>query len=78
MCNFAAVLAERGVAGDGRAGGDFALNPGSEGFLFRNTPCGFQPGDDGRGVIAFGVREVFEIQRGFHGGVGAGQVQLSP
>ena len=78
VCDFSPVLAERGVAGDGRTGGHFSLDPGLEGFLFRDAACGFQPGDNGCGVVAFGIGEVFEIQGGFHGWIGAGQVQLAP
>ena len=77
MRDSAPVFAQLFVAGDGRAGGDFPLQPGGEGGLFCDFARGAEAGHDGRGVVARRVAEVFEIEGGFHGGVGAGEVELA-
>ena len=76
MGDAAGVLAQGGAGGDGGAGRDFAFDPGAEGFLGRDAAGGFEAGDEGGGVVAGGVGEVFEVEGGFDGRVVAGEVEL--
>ncbi len=75
--DLAAVLAELGVGGDVGARGDLAFEPGGEGGLLGDFAGGAEAGDDGGGVVAGGVGEVAEVEGGFDGGVGGGEVEVA-
>lgn len=77
MRDAAAVRTQLGVRLQGRARGDLALEPGREGGLLRDFAGGAQAGDEGRGVVAGGVGKVLEVEGGFDGWVGAGEVQAA-
>ena len=77
MSDAAAVLGELLVGLHGGAGGDFAFQPGGEGGLLCDFAGGFEAGDDGGRVVAFGVGEVLEVERGFDGRVRGGQVDAA-
>lgn len=77
MRDAAAILAEFVVGLDFGAGGDFALDPVLEGRLLGDFARGFEARDDGGCVIAFGVGEVAEVQRGLDGRVGRRQVDAA-
>ena len=72
-----AVLAQLFVRRQRRARGDFALEPRAEGFRGGDLARGAQARDDGACVVALRVGEVFEVQGGLDGWVGAGEVELA-
>ena len=71
------VLAQFFIRRQGWAGGDFALEPGAEGFCGGDFACGAQARDDGACVVAVRVGEVSEVQGWFDARVGAGEVELA-
>ena len=71
------VLAQLFIRREGRARGDFALEPRAEGLCGGDLARGAQARDDGAGVVAVRVGEVFEVQGGLDGWVGAGEVELA-
>ena len=77
MGDLAAVLAELGVRLDGGARGDFAGEPGGEGGLEGDFAGGAEARDDGGGVVAGWVGEVFEVEGGFDARVGRGEVEVA-
>lgn len=69
MCDLAGVFAQLRIRLDGGAGRDFAFQPGGEGG-FKGDGAGMaEAGDEGGGVVAGWVAEVFEVEGGFDGGV---------
>ena len=45
--------------------------------MFGDFSCGFEAGYDGRVVVAFGVGEISEVERGLDAGIGAGEVDTT-
>lgn len=77
MCCLAGVEAEIGVRLDVWAGGDFAFQPGGKGGLGCDLAGVAEARDEGGGVVAGWVGEVFEVEGGFDGGVGRGEVEAA-
>lgn len=77
MRNATTVLGELLVGLDLGAGRNFALEPVLEGSLLCDFARGLEACDDGRGVVAFGVGEVAEVEGGLDGGVGGGEVDAA-
>jgi hypothetical protein len=77
MCCPTSIFRQLLVCSDGRAGGNFALDPVAEGGLCGDLSGGFEAGDDGGGVVAFRVGEVAEVEGGFYCGVGGGEEEAA-
>lgn len=75
MRHAAAVRAQLGVGLQGWARGDFAFEPGGEGRLLCDFAGGAQAGDEGGGVVAFGVGKVLKVESGLDGWVAAREVE---
>lgn len=75
MRHAAAVRAQLGVGLQGGPRRDFAFEPGGEGRLLCDFAGGAQAGDEGGGVVAFGVGKVLEVQSGLDGWVAAREVE---
>lgn len=73
VCGSSAVFGQLFIGGALGAGGDFALDPVFEGGLLGDLAGGLEAGDDGVGVVAFGVGEVAEVEGGLDSGVGRGE-----
>jgi len=77
VCDAATVLGELFVGDDLRARRDFALDPVREGGLLGDLAGSLETGDNGGCVVALGVGEVAEVERGLDGGVGGGEVDAA-
>lgn len=77
VCDLAAVVAEFLVGGYGGARRDFAFEPGGEGGLGRDVAGEAKARDNGFGVVAGRVSEVAEVEGGFDGRVGGGEVEAA-
>lgn len=73
----APVLGELLVGLDLWSRSDFLGEPLGEGLLLGDFAGGFETGDDGGCVVAFGIREVLEVEGGLDGWVRGGQVDAS-
>lgn len=71
------ILGELLIRLDGGAGGDFSEEPVGEWGLLCDFSGGFETRDDGRGVVAFGVGKVAEVEGGLDRGIRRGEVDTT-
>ena len=77
MGGAATILGQLLVGLDLGARGNLPLDPVLEWRLLGDLPGGLEAGDDGGGIVAFGVGEVAEVQRGLYRGIRGGQVDAT-